>query len=153
VSDNRVYNKLEEMDNKLERIKSDTNNLSRLATLRDQDLIVNELRKIINRSEVRAAILHLTKEEINARELAQRLGINPANLAMYMEPFLGNKGYITVTNKGRERYFQRSQLVDLVGFESIDDFSKMLQSWEQKRTAATNTTRTSPATGDDANVS
>ncbi len=153
MSDNRVYNKLEEMDNKLERIKSDTNNLSRLATLRDQDLIVNELRKIINRSEVRAAILHLTKEEINARELAQRLGINPANLAMYMEPFLGNKGYITVTNKGRERYFQRSQLVDLVGFESIDDFSKMLQSWEQKRTAATNTTRTSPATGDDANVS
>ena len=153
MSDNRVYNKLEEMDNKLERIKSDTNNLSRLATLRDQDLIVNELRKIINRSEVRAAILHLTKEEINARELAQRLGINPANLAMYMEPFLGNKGYITVTNKGRERYFQRSQLVDLVGFESIDDFSKMLQSWEQKRTAATNTTRTSPATGDGANVS
>src|SRR5713101_9075137 len=117
------------MDNKLERIKSDTNKISRLATLRDQDLIVNELRKIINRSEVRAAILHLTKEEINARELAQRLGINPANLAMYMEPFLGNKGYITVTTKGRERYFQRSQLVDLVGFESIDDFSKMLQSW------------------------
>ncbi len=155
MSDGKVYDKLEEIDNKLERIKSDTHNLNRLATLRDQDIIVNELRKIIGRSEVRAAILHLTKEEINARDLASRLGIAPNNLAASIEPFLGNKGYITATNRGRERYFQRSELVDLVGFESIEDFDKMLQSWEQKRAAtvtSTPATATSSATGGSANV-
>lgn len=156
MSDGKVYDKLEEIDNKLERIKSDTHNLNRLATLRDQDIIVNELRKIIGRSEVRAAILHLTKDEINARDLASRLGIAPNNLAASIEPFLGNKGYITATNRGRERYFQRSELVDLVGFESIEDFDKMLQSWEQKRAATTLTstpaTAASSATGGSANV-
>jgi hypothetical protein len=155
MSDGKVYDKLEEIDNKLERIKSDTHNLNRLATLRDQDIIVNELRKIIGRSEVRAAILHLTMDEINARELASKLGIAPNNLAASIEPFLGNKGYITATNRGRERYFQRSELVDLVGFESIEDFAKMLQSWEQKRAASvtpTLATTTGSANGGGASV-
>jgi Holliday junction resolvasome RuvABC ATP-dependent DNA helicase subunit len=151
MSDNRIYDKLEDMDNKLERIKSDTHNLNRLATLRDQDIIVNELKKIIGRSELRAAILHLTKDEINARDLASKLGIAPNNLAVNVEPFLGNKGYITATNKGRERYFQRSELVDLVGFESIEEFAKMIQSWEQKRATAVNPTD-QQATGGGATV-
>ena len=155
MSDGKIYDKLEEMDNKLERIKSDTHNLNRLATLRDQDIIVNELRKLIGRSELRAAILYLTKDEINARVLASKLGIAPNNLAASIEPFLGNRGYITATNRGRERYFQRSELVDLVGFESIEDFSKMLQSWEQKRAATvtpTPATAASSGTGGGANV-
>jgi hypothetical protein len=155
LSDGKVYDKLEEMDNKLERIQSDTHNLNRLATLRDQDIIINELRKIIGRSEVRAAVLHLTKEEINATELARRLGVNPSNLAVYVEPFLGNKRYIVAVNKGRERYFQRSELVDNVGFESIEDFDKMLKSWEQKRAAMVTPTpaaAASPATGGGATV-
>src|SRR5712692_2276836 len=151
MSDGKIYDKLEEMDNKLERIKSDTHNLNRLATLRDQDIIVNELRKIIGRSELRAAILHLTKDEINARELASRLGIAPNNLAVSAEPFLGNKGYITATNKGRERYFQRSELVDLVGFENIPEFAGLLESWEQKRAKSAVSTNTT-TNGEGANV-
>ena len=133
ATEGKVYSKLEEMDNKLERIKSDTHNLSRIASLSNASLIIQELKKIIGHSETKAAILHLTKEEIKASELAMRLGIDPGNLAVSMAPFLGNRGYVAVIQKGRERYFQRSELVDLVGFDSIEDFAPLVSAWEQKR--------------------
>ena len=151
MTEDRIFDKLEDMDNKLERIKSDTHNLNRLATLRDQDIIVTELKKIIRRSAIRAAILHLTKDEINARQLALELGIHPNNLAVEVEPFLGNKGYITATSKGRERYFQRSELLDLVGFESIPEFAALLDSWKEKKAKSAVSANTSP-TGEGANV-
>jgi DNA-binding transcriptional ArsR family regulator len=128
-----IHSKLEEMDNKLERIKSDTHNLNRIATLSNSQIIEQELRKIISNSEVRAAILYLTKDEIGATSLAKMLGIDPGNLATYIKPFLGNKGYISVLQKGRERYYQRSELVDLVGFESISDFAKLIEDWKKER--------------------
>ena len=131
-----ISEKLEDMDNKLERIKSDTHNLNRIASLSNSQVIIQELKKIIGRSEVRAAILHLTKEEIGASELAKTVGINLANLAMYMKPFLGNRGYIAEIQRGRNRYFQRSELVDLIGFESIEEFDSLLRSWNEKRTKA-----------------
>lgn len=127
-----IHRKLQDMDNKLERIKSDTHNLNRIQTLSNSSIIIQELKKAIGNSEVRAALLHLTKDEINAGDLARKLGINSSNLGMYVKPFLGNKGYIAVMEKGRERYFQRSELVDLVGYESIEDFAKLIKSWEEK---------------------
>jgi hypothetical protein len=128
-----IFNKLEEMDNKLERIKSDTHNLNRIASLSNSSIIVQELKKIIGRSEVRAAILYLTREEIGAGDLSKALGINIANLAMYLKPFLGNRGYVAEIKKGRNKYFQRSELVDLVGFESIDEFAALIKSWQEKQ--------------------
>src|SRR3972149_846741 len=98
----KIFGKLEDMDNKLERIKSDTHNLNRIASLSNAGLIVQELKKIIGRSEIRAAILHLTKNEIKAGDLASKLGVDPRRLVLHLKPFLGNKGYIAVIEKGRE---------------------------------------------------
>lgn len=137
MSPDEINEKLEDIDNKLERIKSDTHNLNRIASLSNAPLIVQELKKIIGRSEIRAAILYLTREEINARNLASKLGIDPGNLATFMKPFLGNKGYIAATKKGREIYFQRSELIDLIGFESIEEFAALLKSWEERRAQGT----------------
>lgn len=131
---NYLMKKLEEMDNKLERIKSDTNSLNRVACLSNSDVIVKELWKAVEKSEVRAAILHLTKDEISAANLVKTLGIKEQNLAKYMKPFLGNKGIIAELRKGRNKYFQRSELVDLVGFENDEAFAKLLNSWKEKRT-------------------
>lgn len=133
-SEYNIFKKLEEMDNKLERIKSDTHSLNRVACLSNSEIIVKELWKAVGRSEIRAAILHLTKDEISASDLVNALGINLANLAMYMKPFMGNKGIIAEIKKGRNKYFQRSELVDLVGFEKEKDFIELLKSWEDKRT-------------------
>lgn len=132
-----IYSKLEDMDNKLERIKSDTHNLNRIASLSNASIIIQELTKIIRRSEVKAAILHLTKDEIDATDLANALGIDPRNLRKYVKPFLGNRGYIAEIKKGRKRYFQRSELVDLVGIESMGFFVSLLGSWEEKKEKAT----------------
>jgi len=151
MDSNKVYNKLEEMDNKLERIKSDTHNLNRLASLSNAPLIVQELKRAIGRSEVRAEILHLTKNLINATDLSTRLNIDPRNLAAYIEPFMGNKGFITLEKKGRERYYQRSELVDLVGFESIPEFSELIRAFESKRQQAASVNAN--VTTGDANVS
>ena len=128
-----VYRKLEEIDIKLERIKSDTHNLNRIQTLNSSGLIKQELWKAVGRSEIRAAILHLSKDEISAGDLATKLGIAPENLAASMKPFLGNKGYIADVKIGREHRFQRSELVDLVAFESEPKFIEMIKSWEAKR--------------------
>ena len=131
---NSLMKKLEEMDNKLERIKSDTNSLNRVACLSNSDVIVKELWKAVGKSEVRAAILHLTKDEISAADLVKTLGIKEQNLAKYMKHFLGNRGIIAELRKGRKKYFQRSELVDLVGFENDEAFAKLLNSWKEKRT-------------------
>jgi predicted transcriptional regulator len=98
---------------------------------------VKELRKAVGESEVRAAILHLTKDEISATDLVKTLGIKEQNLAKYMKPFMGNKGIIAELKKGKKKYFQRSELVDLVGFENDEAFATLLKSWEEKRTKET----------------
>jgi DNA-binding transcriptional ArsR family regulator len=118
--------------NKLERIKGDTHNLNRIASLSNAPVIIQELKKLIGRSEIKAAILHLTKDEINAGDLSGALRIDSGNLSRNIEPFLANKGYISLIRKGRERYYHRSELVDLVGFESIPEFSSLIESWQKK---------------------
>lgn len=128
-----VLRKLEDMDNKLELIKSDTNNLNRIASLSNSGIIITELQKIIGRSKIKAAILHLTKDKIGAQELADAIGINIANLAVNMKPFLGTKGYIVEIREGRNKYFLRSQLVDLIGYESAEEFAQLISSWQSKR--------------------
>lgn len=133
--DSPIFKKLEAMDNKLERIKSDTHNLNRIACLSNSRQIITELWKAVGNSEVRAAILMLTKEEISAPELVQKLGISGANLAMYMKPFTGNKGIIAELRKKKNKYFQRSELVDLVGFENEEEFVKLTESWQKKQGA------------------
>ncbi|XHH08077.1 MAG: hypothetical protein ACFCUE_10945 [Candidatus Bathyarchaeia archaeon] len=133
-----VSKKLEEIDNKLERIKSDTHNLNRITTISNASTIVKELSRVIGRSELKAAVLYLTKEEISAADLATGLGVLPANLTLYVKPFLGNKAYISEIKKGRNKYFQRSELVDLISFETIPEFAEMIASWKAKKEAGKN---------------
>src|SRR6267142_2011795 len=94
---NEVARRLEQMDNKLERIKSDTHNLNRIASLRDKPIIVTELKRAINKSEIRAAILVLTREPISRIDLSNQLGIDKRNLNKFMDAFLDNKGFVTET--------------------------------------------------------
>jgi DNA-binding transcriptional ArsR family regulator len=121
---------LEDIDNELKKVRSDTHNINRILTLTNKELIIKELQQAVGRSEVRAAILILTKENISAGELSRQLGISADNLAMYMKPLL-NRGYVTFQKKGTQRFFVRSELVELIRFESIPEFAKLLASWEQ----------------------
>jgi hypothetical protein len=147
-----IFKKLEEMDNKLERIKSDTHNLNRIACISNSRAIIQELKKAVGRSEIRAAILHFTKDEISVSDLVQALGIKGENLAMYMKPFLGNRGIIAEIKRGRNKYFQRSELVDIVGFEKEEDFIELIKSWEESKRKKEEKTATSVPPKEDKNV-
>ena len=72
--------KLERMDNKLKQYKESYNNLSRVASISSSTQIKTELMKAVGKSEIRAAILHITKNEISGKELVQTLGIKSQNL-------------------------------------------------------------------------
>jgi len=133
ITQQDIHNKLEEMDNKLESIKSDTHSLNRIASLSNSDIIIQELKKIIGTSKSRAVALHLTKDLIGASELADCLGIDIRNLSGVIKPLVGNRGYIVVLKKGREKFFQRSELVDLIGYESIEEFSTLIKAWKERR--------------------
>jgi len=134
-----VLEKLEEMDNKLERIKSDTHSLNRVSCIANANVIKEELWKVVGRSEVKAAILFFTKEEISFQDLAKALGIKAPNLSIALKTFMGNKGFIAELKKGRNTYYQRSEQVDLIGFEKEDRFIQLLESWKAKRTEEANT--------------
>lgn len=133
-ADDAVLEKLEEMDNKLERIKSDTHSLNRVSCIANANVIKEELWKVVGRSEIRAAILFFTKEEISFQDLGKALGINAPNLSRDLKPFMGNKGFIAELKKGPYKYYQRSEQVDLIGFEKEERFTKLLESWKAKRT-------------------
>lgn len=139
-----VLEKLEEMDNKLERIKSDTHSLNRVSCIANANVIKEELWKVVGRSEVRAAILSFTKDEISFQDLAQALCIKEPNLSSNLKPFMGNKGFIAELKKGKNKYYQRSEQVDLIGFEKEERFIELLESWKAKRTEGAETEATAP---------
>lgn len=150
VGSDEIYDKLEEIDNKVERIRSDTHNLSRIASLSSSSQIITELKRLIGKSEIKAAVLHLTKDEVKAGDLATKLHVDSGNLAIYVNPFL-EKGYITLAKKGRERYYQHAELVDLIGFESVSEFAALIKSWEEKQQQPGTSNPSPPTEG--ANVS
>jgi len=139
-----VLEKLEEMDNKLERIKSDTHSLNRVSCIANANVIRVELWKVVGKSEVRAAILFFTKEEISFQDLARALGIKAPNLSRELKPFMGNKGFIAELKRGANKYYQRSEQVDLIGFEKEEHFIELLESWKAKRTEEAKTEATAP---------
>lgn len=143
-ADNEVLEKLEEMDNKLERIKSDTHSLNRVSCIANANVIRTELWKIVGKSEIRAVILSFTKEEISFQDLAKALGVKAPNLSRELKPFMGNKGFIAELKRGANKYYQRSEQVDLIGFEKEERFIELLESWKAKRTEEAKTEATAP---------
>jgi ribosomal protein S8 len=143
-SEESIFEKLEEMDNKLERIKSDTHSLNRVSCIANAPVIRKELWKVVRKSEVKAAILHLTKEEISFQDLAKTLNIKAPNLSAALKSFMGNKGFIAELKKGKYKFYQRSEQVDLVGFEKEERFIELLESWKAKQTVADKNTAEVP---------
>ena len=133
-NEKEMHMKVEEIDNKLSSIKSDTQSLNRILSLLNSEHIKEVLVHLIGTSEVKAAALYLTREEIQANELANKLGIDSKNLSKFLNPFL-ERGYITPKNKGngRERFYQRAEFVDLIGYDRDEDFKKLIDSWKAKQ--------------------
>lgn len=133
-SEEEMHMKVEEIDNKLASIKSDTQSLNRIFSLLNTERVKEVLLDLIKTSDVKAAALYLTKDTIKANELSNELGIDPRNLSKFLNPFL-ERGFITPRNvgNGRERYYKRAEFVDLMGYDRDEDFKKLIDSWKERQ--------------------
>lgn len=129
---------IRDIRNDIEKIKSDTHNLNRITTVANTQTIINDLKKIVGTSLIRAAIIHLTKDEISAQDLASQLGISSFNIPKNIDP-LTDKAYISELKKGTRRYYKRVETIDLINFESVPEFKTMLETWRKKKGEKTQT--------------
>lgn len=125
---------IRDIRNDIERIKSSTHNINRIMTLSNVNTIVDDLKLIIGKSDIKAAILHLTMDKISAQDLATKLGLDRRNLPAYMAPFTDKKAYVTTLKDGKVVYYQRAEIIDLIGFEQREAFASMIESWKKKQT-------------------
>jgi hypothetical protein len=133
LTSEEIARRLEQMDNKLERIKSSVHNLNRVASLVDAPVIVSNIKEAIGGLPVRAAILLLTKEKVSRKELVQLLGIYDNNLNRYMNAFLDNREYVNQISESNKVFYQRVELIDLVGLERDPEFIALVETWRVKR--------------------
>lgn len=121
---------LRDIRNRIEKIMGDTHNINRILTLRDREVIKQDLVNLIKSSTKRAVILHITTDYIEGAKIAELIGTDQRNLNKFLNPIL-EKGYISGIKVGRKKLFKRSEILDLIGFEKIDEFSRLIKEWEE----------------------
>ena len=123
---------IRDMKNDIARIKGNTLNISRIMNLANRQAIESDLITLIGTSEYKAAILELTEQDIGPQQLARDLGTNPKNLNKFLGPFV-DKGYVTPTKHGKDVYYKRSEVVDLLGILSIEQVKTLIEAWRQSK--------------------
>ena len=121
---------IRDIRNRIEKIMGDTHNINRILTLGSRDAIKQDLINLIGNSIKKAAILHVTADYIESSEIAKTIGIDKRNLNKFLNPIL-EKGYISGIKSGRKKLFKRSEILDLIGFEKIMEFAKLIKEWEE----------------------
>ena len=121
---------IRDIRNRIERIMGDTHNINRILTLRDIEVIKRDLINLIGRSTKKAALLHVTAEYMQRDEIAEKIGVDQRNLNKFLNPIL-EKGYISGVKAGRRKLFKRAEILNLIGFEGIEEFSQLIKKWEE----------------------
>jgi hypothetical protein len=129
----QIEEDIRDIRNDVALMKGDTRNINRISTLTNTSAIIQDIKGIIGNSEIKAAVLHLAKKEISAQDLASQIKQDPRNLNKFVGPFTGKKAYITEIKRGRNKFFVRSEIVDLVNIDEDEDFARMITSWKAKR--------------------
>lgn len=127
--ENDLRHDIRDIRNRIDKIMGDTHNISRILTLGDRDTIKKDISEVIAKSPKRAALLMLTKDYVDREALCKAIKTDDRNLNSFLNPFL-EKGYISDTKDGRKKLYKRSEIVDLIGFEKIPEFSKLIKDWE-----------------------
>jgi hypothetical protein len=120
---------IRDIRNRIDKIMGDTHNISRILTLGDRDTIKKDIAEVVAKSPKRAALLVLTKDYVDRETLCKAIKTDDRNLNSFLNPIL-EKGYISDTREGRKKLYKRSEIVDLIGFEKIPEFSKLIKDWE-----------------------
>jgi hypothetical protein len=59
--------------------------------------------------------------------------IDSTNVNKFLNPFLGNKGYINIFRRDGKIFYRRDEKLDLIEYESIEPFKSLLQQWKSKQ--------------------
>ena len=121
---------IRDIRNRIEKIMGDTHNINRILTLRDREVIKQDLINLVGNSTKKAAILHVTADYMERSQIAKTIGVDERNLNKFLSPIL-EKGYISEMKSGRKKLFKRSEILDLIGFEKIEEFAKLIKEWEE----------------------
>ena len=123
----------EKLQNDVEMIKTRVSSLDRIAVLQNRGLIIDDLKALVGRSGLMAAVLHITTEEVYSSDLADALGIDHRNLNKLVVPLMGNKGYLNQFRHGGRVSYRRDEKIDLIGFEDIEPFRALIEQWKATR--------------------
>jgi len=127
-----IMEDIRDIRNRIEKIMGDTHNINRILTLRDREVIKQDLINLIGRSAKKVAILHVTADYSERSEIAKKIGVDIRNLNKFLNPIL-EKGYISGVKSGRKKLFKRSEILDLIGFEKIEEFARLIEEWEESK--------------------
>ena len=130
-----IQEDIRDIRNRIEKIMGNTHNINRILTLRDREVIKQDLVNLIGNSTKKAAIFHVTTDYIESSEIAKKIGVDKRNLNKFLNPIL-EKGYISAMKSGRKRLFKRSEILDLIGFEKIEEFARLIKEWEEGKSAS-----------------
>jgi hypothetical protein len=130
--EDEIREDIRDIRNRIDKIMGDTHNISRILTLGDREIIKKDLSELVANSPKRAEVLVLTRDYIDREELCKKINTDDRNLNTFLNPFL-EKGYISDTKSGRKKLYKRSEIVDLIGFERIPEFAKLIKEWEARK--------------------
>jgi len=130
----QIKNDLRDVRNDIEKIQSDTSSLNRIIVLANTEYIVKDIINIVGSSNRTAIIPVLLKEPKTITELAKLMGIYETNTYRYLRRFM-KKNYIYTIKKENKTYYVKSELLDLIQYENIEEIDKLIKEWysENKR--------------------
>jgi len=121
---------IREIRNDVDRIKQDISSINRVQVLASSTAIIQNIKNAVGKSKLMIAALFIARDWISAGELSAKLKINLANLNKVVKRLVDN-GLLYNEKRGRNIFYKRTSMVDLIGFENIDEFLTLYKAWEQ----------------------
>jgi hypothetical protein len=121
---------IRQIRNDIDRVRQDIDSINRVQVLASSGAIIQDIRRVVGKSKQMVAALFLTKDWIGSAQLAQELRINQANLDKVVNALVDG-GLLYREKRGKAVYYKRATRFDLIGFEKLDDFSDIFETWKK----------------------
>jgi hypothetical protein len=124
---------LKDIRNDIEQVKQDIDSINRTQVLANTGVILQDIRDAVGRSKQMVAALFLTRTSISSGDLARKLKIDHANLNKVVNR-LYERGLLYRDKNGKIVSYRRATRVNLINFDSIEEFKKVYEAWEKDST-------------------
>jgi hypothetical protein len=124
---------LKDIRNDIERVKQDIDSINRTQVLANTGVILQDIRDAVGKSKQMIAALFFTRSVISAGDLARELKIDLGNLNKVVNR-LHERGLLYREKEGKIVKYRRASRVDLIGFESREEFKKVFEAWKRDST-------------------